>query len=273
MPSKLPVALTIAGSDCGGNAGVQADLRAFHALRVHGCTAFAALTAQNPFGVRGIHPVPGDFLRLQLETIFDAYSVGAVKTGMLADTGTIETVASFLEGRRIPLVVDPVMVATSGAKLLADDAIDAMTSRLIPLAALITPNQPEAEALSGIPVRGIESARRAAAELSARFGCATLVKGGHDPADPTRDALCIGGRVWELSSPVVENPLSTHGTGCTLSAAIAAALAGGAPLLEAVAIGKACIYEALRTCAMVGPDAAVLGMPASIPREKITIEG
>ncbi len=272
MNPILPVVLTIAGSDCGGNAGVQADLRSFHALGAHGCTAFAALTAQNPFAVRGILPVPGDFIRLQLETIFDAYSVGGIKTGMLSDAATISVVADFLSNHRgIPLVVDPVMVATSGAKLLADDAIETMTSRLFPLAALITPNQPEAEVLTGIPIHGIESARRAAISLNERFGCAALVKGGHDPADPTRDALCIDGKVWDLASPEIDSPLSTHGTGCTLSAAIAAALARGETLLEAVALGKACIYEALRTCAMVGPDIAVLGLPATLPRNLIDV--
>ncbi|MGI6494871.1 MAG: bifunctional hydroxymethylpyrimidine kinase/phosphomethylpyrimidine kinase [Kiritimatiellia bacterium] len=269
---SIPVALTIAGSDSGGNAGIQADLRSFHALGVHGCTAFAALTAQNPSGVRGILPVPGDFLRLQLSAIFDAYAVDAVKTGMLADSETIATVADALSAHPgIPLVADPVMVATSGAKLLRDDAIDTLARTLLPRAALITPNQPEAEVLAGFHVRGIESARRAARELTARYGCATLVKGGHDPVDPTRDVLCIGGRVWELVSPVVDAPLSTHGTGCTLSSAIAAALARGMPLLEAVALGKACIYEALRTCVWVGPDAAVLGLPRSLPRDLVEI--
>lgn len=273
MSDSIPVALTIAGSDSGGNAGVQADLRSFHALGAHGCTAFAALTAQNPSGVRGILPVPGDFIRLQLDAIFDAYSVGGIKTGMLADSATISAVADALAPHRgIPMVIDPVMVATSGARLLKDSALETLESRLIPLATLITPNQPEAEVLSGMTVHGIESARRAARALSARFGCATLVKGGHDPSDPTRDALCIGDRIWDLVSPVVPDPLSTHGTGCTLSAAIAAALASGMTLLEAVATGKACIYESLRTCAKVGPDAAVLGLPRSIPRDLIRIE-
>lgn len=269
---RLAVALTIAGSDSGGNAGIQADLRAFHALGVHGCTALTALTAQNPDGVRGIFPVDATFLRLQLETIFAAYTVGGIKTGMLATAELIAAVADALAAwPAVPKVVDPVMVASSGARLLAADAATTLMERLLPLATLITPNQPEAEVLLGQPVRGTAAAREAARALWRQFGCAVLVKGGHDPADPARDVLCEEGRLLEFVTPVVPAPLSVHGTGCTLSAAIAAALARGQPLVESVAVGKACVYEALRSGAWVGPRAAVLGLPARIPRVVVRV--
>lgn len=256
------MALTIAGSDSGGNAGIQGDLRAFHGFGVHGCTVLAALTAQNPDGVRAMSGVDPAFLRQQLEAVFDAYSVGAIKTGMLLNAAAIETVSDVLSAHpAIPIVVDPVMVATSGARLLDIGAVDAMRVRLLPLAALITPNLPEAEALLGRPVAGVPDAGHAAHELAQRFGCAALVKGGHDGRHCATDALCVGGAVYRLTSPVVRHPLSLHGTGCALSAAIAASLATGITLVDAVVAGKAFVYAAIRTGRSVGPSAAVLGMP------------
>ena len=257
-----PVALTVAGSDSGGNAGVQADLRAFHAFGVHGCTALAALTAQNPMGVTGVLTVNPAFLTLQLDAVFSAYNVGAVKTGMLANAELIEAAAATLATHpNVPMVVDPVMVATSGARLLEDAAVTALVTRLLPLATLITPNLPEAAVLLGRPVTGVAAASEAARELAARFGCAVLVKGGHDAAHCACDALCLNGEILCVRSPVVRKPLSLHGTGCTLSAAIAAALACGNSLMDAVVAGKAYVYEAIRRGRTVGPHAAVLGMP------------
>jgi hydroxymethylpyrimidine/phosphomethylpyrimidine kinase len=256
------VALTIAGSDSGGNAGIQGDLRAFHAFGAHGCTALAALTAQNPDGVRATSGVAASFLRQQLEAVFDAYSVGAVKTGMLLNAATIEIVSDVLSAHpSVPKVVDPVMVATSGARLLDAGAVDAMRARLLPLAALITPNLPEAEALLGRSVAGVPDAGNAARELAERFGCAVLVKGGHDRRRCATDALCVEGVVYRLTSPVVRHPLSLHGTGCALSAAIAASLATGAALVDAVLAGKGYVYAAIRSGRAVGPSATVLGMP------------
>ena len=263
MPAKrtYPVALTIAGSDSGGNAGLQADLRAFHGFGVHGCTAIAALTAQNQDGVAGVLPVLPEFLCLQLEAIFSGYAVGAVKTGMLQNAGLIETAARVLRCHRgIPLVVDPVMVATSGARLLEDAAVAALKRRLLPLATLITPNLPEAEVLLGLPLATDCDAQSAAVELARRYCCAVLLKGGHDRAHPACDLLCISRNLLRLSTPVVRKPLSTHGTGCTLSAAIAAAIATGQPLLKAVVEGKSFVYAAIRAGGCVGPHAAVLGM-------------
>jgi len=272
-PTTQPVALTIAGSDSGGNAGIQADLRAFHGFGVHGCTAIAALTAQNPSGVSGVMVVTPEFLRRQLDAIFAAYDVRAIKTGMLLNAALIETVVRTLRLHPdIPLVVDPVMIATSGARLLEDAAVTALVRRLLPLAILITPNLPEAEALLDRPVADAAAAGEAARELAARFHCAVLVKGGHDAAHRASDALCVGGKLFRLSSPVVRHPLSLHGTGCTLSAAIAASLATGRTLADAVVEGKAFVYAAIRHGRTVGPHATVLGMTQRRKVMRVRIE-
>jgi hydroxymethylpyrimidine/phosphomethylpyrimidine kinase len=272
--ADLPVALTIAGSDSGGNAGIQADLRAFHALRVHGCTAIAALTAQNPDGVRGVQLADAAHLGQQLDAILDCYAVAALKTGMLATSGLIGVVAGRLAAHPgIHKVVDPVMVATSGARLLADEAVAALRTHLLPLATLITPNLPEAEVLSGARIDSAAAMQATARSLAARFGCGVLIKGGHDRERPAHDLLCLpGGACWWLATPIIERPRSTHGTGCTLSAAITAALAKGRSLLEAVVDGKAFVYEAIRTGRMVGSSAAVLGQPEHLPRSVVTVE-
>jgi len=270
---RQPVALTIAGSDSGGNAGIQADLRAMHAFGVHGCTAIATLTAQNPSGVRGVFPVTPAFLAQQLEAVFEAYAVGAVKTGMLLNAGLIDAAAAVLAAHpAVPKVVDPVMIATSGARLLEPEAVVALMTRLLPLATLITPNLPEAAALLGYPVADAGAAADAARELAARFGCAVLVKGGHDARHAATDALCVVGRLYRLTCPVVRRPLSTHGTGCTLSAAIAAALACGLPLIDAVVAAKSYLYDAIRTGRVVGPAAAVLGSPRRLRMVRVTME-
>ncbi len=270
---RQAVALTIAGSDSGGNAGIQADLRTFHGFGVHGCTAIAALTAQNPLGVTGILTADADFLGKQLDAIFACYTVGAIKTGMLANAELMEAVAVRLAARSaIPVVVDPVMVATSGARLLEDCAVETLKMRLAPRAALLTPNRPEAEVLLGRRIADRPEAIVAARELAARYGCAILLKGGHDSAHRGEDLLCLGDGVMAFSTPVVADPLSTHGTGCTLSAAIAASLARGRGLEEAVTEGKAYVYEAIRTGRVVGPFAAVLGMPARLPVEAVRRE-
>jgi len=272
MKRIQPCVLTIAGSDSGGNAGVQADLRAFHCYGLHGCTVFAALTAQNPAGVRSVHPVPADFIADQLDAVFEMYSVRALKTGMLATVDAIETVAGRLERLpRVKKVFDPVMVATSGAKLIADDAVAALVERLLPLATLITPNLPEAETLLGRPIAPGAEMRAAARELARRFGCAVLVKGGHavergaaarGGATPVaEDVLFDGRRIHAFSRPVIPHPVSTHGTGCSLAAALAAELARGASLAKAVKGAKNFVYEAIRLSYHVGKTCGVLGMP------------
>lgn len=270
---RQAVALTVAGSDSGGNAGIQADLRAFHVFGVHGCTVLAALTAQNPFGVRSILTPDAEFVADQLDAVLEAYDVGALKTGMLSSAGVIEAVADrLLVHGRILKVVDPVMVATSGAKLLQDDAVGVLKSRLLPLATLITPNLPEAEALLGKAVATSEAICEAARELADAFGCAVLIKGGHASGVCAQDVLFDGLSLRRLSTPRVAEPLSTHGTGCSLSAAIAASLACGSELLDAVVQGKAYVYEAIRSGVRVGEAATVLGTPARLPVEHVVIE-
>ncbi len=263
-----PCVLTIAGSDSGGNAGVQADLRAFHCHGLHGCTVFTALTAQNPLGVRRVLPVPADFIADQLDAVLGMYNVRAVKTGMLATADAVVAVAERL--RRVPrakVVVDPVMVATSGAKLIADDARATLRERLLPRATLITPNLPEAAELLGRPVAPGEEMRVAARELARMFGCAVLVKGGHaveaDAGDAAmvEDVLFDGRRIRVFAKPVLAHPVSTHGTGCTLSAALAAALARGDSLVKAVESAKNFVYDAIRLSYHVGKNCGVLGIP------------
>lgn len=252
-----PCCLTIAGSDSGGNAGVQADLRAFHAYAIHGCTVFAALTAQNPFGVSAVHRVPPDFIAAQLDAVLGTYNIRALKTGMLAEVPAIETVSERLcRHSEILKVVDPVMVATSGAKLISDDAVAALKSTLLPLATLVTPNIPEAEALCGRCDSPAEMARR----IHGEYGAAVLVKGGHGDGDAAVDVLCDNdGAISEFSSPRIANPVSTHGTGCSLAAALAAELALGRTIRDAVQGAKNFVHSAIATSYFVGENCGVLG--------------
>jgi len=248
--------LTIAGSDSGGNAGVQADLRAFHAYGLHGCTVFAALTAQNPFGVSAIHSVPPDFVAAQLEAVLGVYSIGALKTGMLSSPEVIEVVADRLSRHsEIAKVIDPVMIATSGARLVSGEAIESMKRHLLPQATILTPNLPEAAALAGETLDPKELARR----LFGCFGCSVLVKGGHGCQSAAVDVLFDGKDFSEFAMPRIENPVSTHGTGCTLAAALAAELALGHDLRQAVEGAKKHVHEAIANSYLVGPQCGVLG--------------
>jgi hydroxymethylpyrimidine/phosphomethylpyrimidine kinase len=217
--------LTIAGSDSGGGAGIQADLKAFAAAGCHGASAIVALTAQNTTGVTAVHELPPDFVRAQLDAVYDDIGADAAKTGMLFSRAVIETVADFLEGRNIPLVVDPVMIASSGAALLQDDAVQTLVSRLFPLATVVTPNLHEAEALVG------SGSRRELAERLHELGApAVVVTGGH--GDEAVDHLFDGERHIEI--PVERHDTAaTHGAGCTHSATLAAALARGLSLEQA----------------------------------------
>ena len=269
--SIAPCCLTIAGSDSGGNAGVQADLRAFHAYGLHGCTVFAALTAQNPSGVSGVMAVPADFVAAQLDAVLGVYAIRALKTGMLADVAAIEAIAARIGAHpEIAKVVDPVMIATSGARLVSEDAVEAIKRRLLPLATIATPNLPEAEALCGLDpadgARGADAAHAAelAREICGRYGCATLVKGGHGSGQAAVDVLCTRApdgsfAVREFPLPWIENPVSTHGTGCTLAAALAAELALGHGIEAAVAGAKEHVHRAIAGSYLVGPDCGVLG--------------
>ena len=252
----FPCCLTIAGSDSGGNAGVQADLRAFHSYGVHGCTVFAALTAQNPSGVSAIHAVPAEFVGAQLDAVLGTYSIRALKTGMLADPDAVAVVAERLAAHpEIVKVVDPVMIATSGARLVTAEAMKAITERLLPLATVITPNLPEAEALAGRSA----PARELAAIIAGRYGSAVLVKGGHVPGAAAVDVLYDGRGYEEFSAPWIADPVSTHGTGCSLAAALAAEFALGHGLSEAVRGAKEYVRRAIARSYFVGPGCGVLG--------------
>jgi hydroxymethylpyrimidine/phosphomethylpyrimidine kinase len=225
LTALIARALTIATSDSGGGAGIQADLKAFAAAGVHGSTALVALTAQNTVGVTAVHELPPDFILAQLDAIFDDIGVDAAKTGMLFSRGIIETVADYLDHHPVPLVVDPVMVASSGATLLEDDAVEVLVGRLFPLATVVTPNLMEARALVG------DGARRELAERLVALGAAAaIVTGGH--GDAAVDHLFDGERHVEI--PVDRHDVAaTHGAGCTHSATVAALLARGLRLEDA----------------------------------------
>jgi hydroxymethylpyrimidine/phosphomethylpyrimidine kinase len=251
--------LTIAGSDSGGNAGIQADLRTFHQYFVHGCTVFTAMTAQNPHGVSAILALPPEFIAQQLDAVLGLYAIKAAKTGMLPNADAVHAVASRLRQHpEIPLIIDPVMVATSGAELCGGNAQCAMCEELFPLASLITPNLAEAEKLlsAKIPPDGFADA---AIALHRRYHCPVLLKGGHGTGNAAVDVLCTHDSVESFSLPRIENPVSTHGTGCTLSAAIAAGIARGESLSSAVAIAKRFVHDAIAASRLCGNDIGVLG--------------
>jgi len=234
----VPRCLTIATSDSGGGAGIQADLKAFAAAGCHGTSALVALTAQNTVAVTAVHELPPGFVREQLEAVFADIGVDAAKTGMLFSRASIETVADFLEGRGVPLVVDPVMVASSGAKLLQDGAVETLVTRLFPLATVVTPNLMEARALAGR-----EGSRRELAEVINALGApAVVVTGGH--GDDAVDHLFDGREHHEI--PVERHAVAaTHGAGCTHSATLAARLARGDSLLDAARAAAAAASAAV----------------------------
>ena len=239
-------ALTIAGSDSGGGAGIQADLKTFAAHGVHGLSAIAALTAQHTRGVTAVHVPDTGFLRAQLDACFDDFRIDAVKIGMLASAEVIECVADVLETQRPPhVVLDPVMVATSGAKLLQDDALHALRTRLLPLAGIVTPNTPEAELLTGLRIGDADSAATAMQALHAMGARAVLLKGGHlDEGGTVVDRYDDGHADAEFLHDRL--PLEGHGTGCTLASAIAANLCLGMTMQAAVEAATDYIERALR---------------------------
>jgi hydroxymethylpyrimidine/phosphomethylpyrimidine kinase len=256
-----PIALTVAGSDSGGGAGIQADLKTFTALGCHGTTAITCVTAQNPKAVTGIQPIRADIVRKQIEAVFAELPPRAVKTGMLFSTEIINVVANlFAKGKRPPLVVDPVMVATSGAVLLKPSAIRAMQERLLPLATLVTPNLDEAQLLLGKKLRTLEDLLDAAEDFHARFGCAALVKGGHLKLGTEAVDVLFDGQSFTVLRARRIKGVSTHGTGCTYSAAVAAHLAQGKKLPEAVAAAKRFITRAIARSYRAGKH-AVLNLP------------
>lgn len=276
-PPTLPIALTIAGSDSGGGAGIQADLKTFHAFGVFGTSALTAVTVQNTLGVAGVHPIPLDVVRAQIAVVAADLRPAAAKTGMLATARLVEEVAAAIHDHDLPnVVVDPVMVATSGDRLLDEDAIGAVIQQLLPLSALVTPNLHEAGILVGGKVRTLDDMRAAARRLTELGAGAALVKGGHlevaqdGPRSPGRepggaedpgrpggppgeavDVLRVGDqeRVWRRPKLDTRH---THGTGCTLSSAVAAGLASGRPLPDAVEAAIDFVVRAIRHAPGIG---------------------
>ncbi|MDC7786635.1 bifunctional hydroxymethylpyrimidine kinase/phosphomethylpyrimidine kinase [Rhodoplanes sp. TEM] len=240
------IAVTIAGSDSSGGAGIQADLKTFSALGVYGASVIAALTAQNTRGVTAIHDVPPDFIAAQIDAVFSDLSVDAVKIGMLSVPAAITAVADGLARHRARnIVLDPVMISTSGARLLAPEAVDTLIRLLLPAADLITPNLPEAAALLDAAVATTEAEMRGQGEaLLARGARAVLIKGGHSEGPESVDLLVTPAGVARFTAPRVTTK-NTHGTGCTLSSAVAAGLAHGLPLAAAVGDAKAYVAAAI----------------------------
>ncbi len=240
----MKTALTIAGSDSSGGAGIQADLKTMTANGVYAESAITALTAQNTTGVQGIFEVTPEFLGLQLDSIFTDIRPDAVKIGMVSSAGLIGTIADKLtEYKAQNIVVDPVMVATSGSRLISEDAIGALKSRLLPLALVLTPNVPEAEVLSDMEIHSAEDMEKAAELISGNYGCSVLIKGGHNLNDANDLLIHEGRKVW-FNGRRINNP-NTHGTGCTLSSAIASNLAKGYDLETSVERAKDYISGAL----------------------------
>jgi hydroxymethylpyrimidine/phosphomethylpyrimidine kinase len=252
--SKQPCALIIAGSDSGGGAGVQIDLKVLASLGVHGTSAITCVTAQNPKQVTAIQACKADIVRAQIDAVFEGFSPKAVKTGMLYSASVIRAVAEFFRSRRKPplLIVDPVMVATSGARLLRPSAQRALTVELLPLASLVTPNLSEAEILTGDKIVEVEELRAAARKIHSQFGCAALVKGGHlRGLDDAVDFYFDGDTELLLKAPFVKG-VSTHGTGCSYSAAIAGYVALGCELGYAVEMAKQHITQSIAQSVLVG---------------------
>lgn len=246
MAATRPIAMTIAGSDPSGGAGIQADLKTFTVLGVYGTSVITALTAQNTLGVTGVFKVPAGFIRAQYTAVVSDLAVGAAKTGMLGDEETVLTVADLVRGSGLtPLVVDPVMVATSGDVLLESAAIAAVREALVPLATIMTPNLHEAARLLDCAVAGTEVEAQRQAEALLRLGCeAVLLKGGHGRGAQAVDYLATANGITALARPRIDTR-NTHGTGCTLAAALAARLAAGVALVEAARQAKQYLWDAL----------------------------
>ncbi len=268
-----PIALTIAGSDSGGGAGVQADLKTFHTFQVFGTCAVTAVTAQNTLGVSAVHEVPPGIVRKQLDAVATDLPPSATKTGMLANAATIEAVVEGILAHGLKnVVVDPVCIATSGHRLLDRDAEEVLLRRLVPLATLLTPNLAEASALLGHPVQDESQMRVAARELVEAGAGAVLIKGGHLPGDLAIDVFSDGDieRTWQRERI---DTSSTHGTGCTLSAAVAAGLAHGRPLLDTIHHAVEFTANAIRQAPGLGSGNGPvnhflkpeLGAPAVVP--------
>lgn len=248
----MKIALTIAGSDSGGGAGIQADLKTFSALEVYGMSVLTSITAQNTIGVQGVHDLPPDFVGLQIDSVMQDIGADAVKTGMLSNTQIIKIVSKKIKEYQVEnLVIDPVMVAKGGDRLLREDAIEALKEDLIPLAIVVTPNLSEAEVLSGIRIRNIEDIKEAARKIHKLGAKNVLIKGGHLLSAKAIDFLYNGESFKEFNAERIDTK-NTHGTGCTLSSAIAAGLAQEKEIEEAVEIAKRYISLAIKNSLAIG---------------------
>ena len=258
-----PVALTVAGSDSGGGAGAQADLRTFNAFGIYGTSAITGVTSQNPFEVRRIDLLPPEAVRAQLDAVLDRIAVRWAKSGMLGCAAVVEVVAATVKERKLPLVCDPVMVSTSGARLLEPDAVAAVREKLLPAAKWITPNLPEAELLLDTKIDSLEKCADAAKKLHDLCGADVLLKTGHAGFTPgADDVVCRGGKLYLLGSERIDvPPLAAHGTGCTLSAALAAGFAAGASWTQALCDAKAFVLGSLAECAAIGRDLSAMYPP------------
>jgi hydroxymethylpyrimidine/phosphomethylpyrimidine kinase len=249
----MAVGLTVAGSDSGGGAGIQADLKTFSALGVFGTTAITCVTSQSPKGVTGIQTIDPELVSKQIRTVHDAFEIRAIKTGMLFSPGIISTVAATLQELQLHnIIVDPVMVASSGAKLLKEEAVDTLKKHLLPICSLVTPNLHEASHLLNMEVDSVESMHLAARELFDTFGCRALVKGGHLPkARQAIDVYFDGKDAYEFKKRIVQN-VNSHGSGCTFASAIAAHVARGKPILKAVELAKHFVQECFENALTLG---------------------
>ena len=260
-----PNILTIAGSDSGGGAGIQADLKTIMAMGGYGMSVITALTAQNGMGVTGIHAPDPDFVALQLDTVLDGFPVAAAKTGMLFSAGIIRAVAPVLRRRSFPLVVDPVSVSQSGSRLLQEDAISALVNDILPGCDLLTPNRPEAEMLTNMTIESLDDAATAGEKLLQMGARAVLIKGGHmENSVVVTDCLCMEGQAPKALPQAKVDTENNHGTGCTLSAAIAVGLGKGLPLQVAVTRAQEYLNLALRRSYSPGNGAGPVNHAAGL---------
>lgn len=262
--TEYPIALTIAGSDSGGGAGIQADLKTFLTHSVFGTSAITCITAQNPAGVSGIQEVAVELVEKQILAVIDYFPVAAVKTGMLFSNEIIETVTRLLQNKKYKLVVDPVMTATSGAKLLKDDAIESIKKKLIPISTLFTPNLDEASLLLNEKISSEDQMEYGARKLYSEFGVPVLLKGGHlKNSDYALDIFFDGKTVYPLSSKFLKQ-FNPHGTGCTYSSAITSNLAKGLNLIESISLAKYYIFEAISQSYSIGRTSTLNHNPITI---------
>ncbi len=270
---NVRIVLTIAGSDSSGGAGIQADLKTFAALGVHGASAIVAVTAQNTRSVMGVQEINAEIIKKQIDAVVEDLGVDAAKTGMLGSSGIVSTVARTIRRYRFPLVVDPVMISKSGAQLLREDAVETLIKELLPLAAVVTPNVPEAERLTGSKVSSLDDAREASRKIVEEYHArAAVVKGGHIGGDESTDVLYSNGKFKEFRGPRIKTK-NTHGTGCTFSGAIAAELAKGNDIAEAVGRAKAFVSRAIEYALPIGKGNGPVNPPSwlLIPAEKLHV--